>query len=67
MSDEPRLIELETKVAYAEDMLAELNDVVIRQERRIDQLEAQQQHLIKLLEAPRQEAGADPEPPPPHY
>jgi SlyX protein len=37
--DEPRLIELETKLAYLEETLQVLNQVVARQQKQIDQLE----------------------------
>lgn len=39
MSDQ-RLIELEIKIAYQEDMLKALNDVLYQQQNRIDSLEA---------------------------
>ena len=64
MSD-ARLIDLETKAAYTEDMLAQLNDVIVRQERRIEHLESQLRQLTRLLENPQPESGE--EPPPPHY
>ncbi len=39
MSDD-RIIELEIKVAYQEDLLQELNQIVAQQQQRIDRLEA---------------------------
>lgn len=36
---ENRLIELEIKVAYQEDLLQDLNEIVTRQQRQIDRLE----------------------------
>ncbi len=69
MSDghsEGRLEALETLVAHQERAMAELNDAITAQWRKIDGLE---RRLAKLLEefqnlgAPRDGA----EPPPPHY
>ena len=67
---EKRLVELETKLAYQEDTLLTLNDVVSQQQQRIDQLEA----TLKLLVARVQRLSAlaeatDPmvQEKPPHY
>jgi SlyX protein len=38
--DKDRLIEIETKLAFQEDTLQALNDVVCRQQAQIEQLEA---------------------------
>jgi len=66
---ENRLIELESRVAFQEHTLQELNDVVVRQQQEMAQLQrelgilrAQIQALSTLPLASR----AD-EPPPPHY
>ncbi|MFZ5659758.1 MAG: SlyX family protein [Pseudomonadota bacterium] len=37
---EERLVELETRVAFQENTLQELNDVVVRQQQEIDQLKS---------------------------
>jgi uncharacterized coiled-coil protein SlyX len=65
-SDVSRLDALETLVAHQDKTIAELNDVVTAQWRKIDALERQ---VAKLL-AEIQSIGTprDPsEPPPPHY
>ncbi len=66
--DEQRLIDIETRVAYQEQALAELNDVLISQQGQLDRcvrllatLEAQ---LVALAEA--NEARTQDEKPP-HY
>ena len=48
---ESRLIELETKLAFAEDMLDTLNTTVFRQRERIDLLERQQPDALRTLMA----------------
>ena len=66
---ENRLIELETRLAFQDHSLQELNAVVIRQQRDIDALtreletlKAQFKALAPELVASRAEEG-----PPPHY
>ncbi len=44
--DTERLIELETQLAYQEDTIQQLNDVVCRQQDQIDRLQAQCDSLI---------------------
>jgi SlyX protein len=48
---EDRLIEIETKISFQEDMLQELNNVVCRQQKQIDQLEAVCKSLIDHVRA----------------
>ena len=66
MRDE--LIDLQTQVAYQEDTVSQLNDVVTRQQQEIDtlrrEMEQLKQQLIALAEAPQ---GEQEEAPPPHY
>ncbi|MDQ6970906.1 MAG: SlyX family protein [Mariprofundus sp.] len=66
---ESRLIELETKISYQDHVIGELNDVVIRQQTQIDQLE---KSMLRVHEQLKQSTGSDiarpdEEVPPPHY
>jgi len=73
MSDiEEQLIDVQTRVAYQEDTLAQLNDVITRQDAEIVQLKQQMrllaQRLDELMRDPAQ--GSDTEitnERPPHY
>jgi SlyX protein len=47
---ERRIIDLETRLAYQEDLLLSLNDVVSRQQMQIDRLEAQLATLVNQLQ-----------------
>lgn len=66
---ESRLTELETKLAFAEDLLDTLNQTVIRQQRQIDSLQEQ----FRLLHQQVRDSQSDAEPTtpreeiPPHY
>jgi SlyX protein len=68
--DEQRIIELETRLAYQEHTLAELNDVVIDQQQQLTQLRRVLETMTSRLEAV---ADAMPGPAtaqnerPPHY
>ena len=70
---EQRIIAIETKIAYQEDTIAQLNDVVCKQQTQIDALERLTQQLIgrvrDLSEASAQSAGAfsAADERPPHY
>jgi SlyX protein len=66
---ENRLIELETRVAFQDSTLQQLNDVVVRQQRDLDRLQRELEALrsqVQLL-APALVASRSEEPPPPHY
>lgn len=65
---ESRLVELETKLAFAEDLLDSLNQTVARQQGQIDSLQQQ----LRLLHQQIQDAAPDQERTPrddipPHY
>lgn len=67
--DEARLIELETKLAYLEDTLQVLNQVVARQQRQIDQLEATCRELLERARNASETVfrGTPADEVPPHY
>ena len=64
---ESRFVDLETKIAFQEKAIADLNDVVIEQDRTLSQL----RRLVKALEQQLRALVDDGEPPPierpPHY
>jgi len=64
-----RLIEMETKISYQDHIIGELNDVVIRQQQQIDQLEKNVKRLQAHLKQSDHADIARPEEeaPPPHY
>ena len=67
-NDDVRLEELESKVAFQEDTIQKLNDVVIEQDARIHDLETSLRLLLDNIRA--QATGIEIEPadePPPHY
>ncbi len=66
--NESRLIDIETKLAYQEDTLLKLNDIVCEQQQQIHKLEATNRLLIerfKEITSTDQEQNSDQ--PPPHY
>ncbi|MFK3773507.1 SlyX family protein [Pseudomonas xanthosomatis] len=68
MSLEMRIVELETRQAFQDDTIQELNDVVVEQGRVIERLQLQMAELIKRYEdMVGQYGGGGEEPPPPHY
>ena len=66
---ENRLIELETRLAFQDNSLQELNAVVVRQQREIDSLIRELETLKAQLRtlAPELVASRADEAPPPHY
>ncbi|WP_411728230.1 SlyX family protein [Methyloglobulus sp.] len=66
--NERRLIELEIKTAYQEDLLQALNKIVAQQQRQIFLLEKTCQSLHERMNSLRLENSDDViEQPPPHY
>ena len=67
---EERIIELEIKAAYQDDLLQALNNIVSRQQQQIDRLEATCRLLNDKIKSLSAEVGkTDHLPPevPPHY
>ena len=65
---ESRLTELETKLAFAEDLLDTLNQTVIRQQGQIDSMQQQLRLLHQRLQDTRpDEVNTPRDEIPPHY
>lgn len=68
MDLEQRVIELETRLAFQEDTITALNDVVIEQHRLIERLTSQVAVLARRQDDLAGQFGiADDDAPPPHY
>jgi SlyX protein len=66
---ENRVVELETRVAFQEQAISEMSDVIVAQQTALDQIGQKMQRLagrVASFEEMREE-GTMPEPPPPHY
>lgn len=66
---EERLINIETKIAFQEDLIEELNKVVYQQQKKLGQLESICKSLARHIGS-MAEAGNDSKPAserPPHY
>lgn len=65
------LVDIQTRLAYQEDMLNQLNQVISKQDRTIIQLQAQVEELAKKMhqyDFPEQnESNTEVDAPPPHY
>tara|TARA_B110000858_G_scaffold198483_2_gene265556 strand:+ start:7830 stop:8039 length:210 start_codon:yes stop_codon:yes gene_type:complete len=68
---EEKLIELETKFSYQEDLLSDLNSIVARQQRQLDEVISELSGIKEQLQDSLQRgpAGGQLEPleKPPHY
>mgnify|MGYP003657159299 CR=1 FL=1 len=64
-----RLIEIETKLAYQEHTISELNDVIYRQQQQIDQLERICNTLTDRVQDMAETSGSEKggHEKPPHY
>lgn len=66
---ESRVVELETRLAFQEQALSELNDALADARMELSRYDALLARVLEELRASRPGPGADPaeEPPPPHY
>ena len=65
---EKALVELQSRLAFQEDTLDQLNRVVAAQERRLNELQAQIDDLKRQLRSLAPSPGSDARhEPPPHY
>lgn len=66
---ESRIIELETKIAFQDDLLNDLNDVVAEQSQTVSVLIRELYELRQMVKnvAPSHIASQSEETPPPHY
>lgn len=68
MNVEDRVTELETRLAFQDDTIHALNDVVVEQQRQLERLGAQMGQLIaRYRELSGQYGEEGDEAPPPHY
>jgi len=64
-----RLIELESRIAFQDDTIQKLNDVLVTQQNQIDKLIIELESLNQQVRSLSPDLVADPgqETPPPHY
>ena len=68
MSLEERVMELDSRLAFQDDTLLALNDVIVEQQRVVDRLQLQMAALLKRYEEVMgQYEASEEEAPPPHY
>lgn len=68
MDLQSRVVELESRLAFQDDTIATLNDVVVEQQRAIERLQMQIAVLARRQEEMAGQFGiAEDEAPPPHY
>lgn len=66
---EERIVELETRLAFQEEVIHHLNQTVSDQQRQVDTLMQTVEMLKQRLQSlsPSPVGSGEPEPPPPHY
>lgn len=65
MEHEERLVELETKIAFLENYINEINTVVIEQDKLIKKLTSETEEIKRRLDAGKEPLPAGEKPP--HY
>lgn len=64
---EAQIIDLQTRLAYQEDTLMQLNDVMAQQQGQLDRISQALRSLSQQFKDLRENGGSGAEPPPPHY
>ena len=66
---EERLVNIETKITFQEDLIEELNKTVYQQQNKLDRLERVCESLVRHIESMAEErnAGMPAHERPPHY
>lgn len=64
---ESRFEVLETKLAFQEELIQQLDDALIAQQKQISELQLQLRVLQSEFKSLESHAPDTPEPPPPHY
>ncbi|MEG4314194.1 SlyX family protein [Pseudomonas sp. FIP_A4] len=68
MNVESRIADLEARLAFQDDTIQTLNDVLVEQRRLVDRMQLQLQALARRLEEMQSSIGGEgDEAPPPHY
>ncbi|MHA3885225.1 MULTISPECIES: SlyX family protein [Stutzerimonas stutzeri group] len=68
MNVESRIADLEARLAFQDDTIQTLNDVLVEQRRLVDRMQLQLQVLARRLEEMQSSIGGEEdEAPPPHY
>ncbi|MAD06698.1 MAG: SlyX protein [Gammaproteobacteria bacterium] len=65
--DSQRISELESRLEFQDETITRLNDALVAQQNRLDQLEKRQQQLVEHLQSTQAKDDPAKEPPPPHY
>lgn len=68
MELEQRIVDVEARLAFQDDTIQTLNDVLVAQQRTVDRLQAQLEVLARRQNDMQSRLGVeDDEAPPPHY
>lgn len=67
MSLEMRISDLESRLAFQDDTIQTLNDVLVDQQRLIDRLQLQLAALARRQDEQHNQFGSEDNQPPPHY